>query len=218
MSHDRRWNVIWPLMSLAVVTPVLSLHYVTDDLGVELAELAADGIHDPATMPFSRPWTDVAPPELQRNTLRFYWETRAATRVEHWDIHLAALVDGAVVGMCSVEATGFPATRSAETGSWIGRRHQRRGYGREIRCAALHLIFEGLRGERATTQAWHDNTASLAVTRSLPYVQAGTARAERRGHPDTMLQFAMNRQQWDGLGRDDIGLVGIKAVRTQLGV
>jgi hypothetical protein len=87
-----------------------------------------------------------------------------------------------------------------------------------MRCAALHLIFAGLRGEQATTQAWHDNTASLAVTRSLPYVQTGSSRAERRGRPETMLQFAMNRHQWGGLDRDDIGLVGIEAVRTQLGV
>ena len=54
---------IWPLFDLGVTTPRLSLRYVTDDLGEELAELAAQGIHDPVTMPFSEPWTDVAPPE-----------------------------------------------------------------------------------------------------------------------------------------------------------
>ena len=59
-------STIWPLASLEVRTPSVTLRYVTDDLGFALAELAAQGVHDPATMPFTRPWTDVAAPELQR--------------------------------------------------------------------------------------------------------------------------------------------------------
>ncbi len=50
---------IWPLFDLEVVTPRIVLRYVTDELGATLATLAAKGIHDPATMPFSEPWTDV---------------------------------------------------------------------------------------------------------------------------------------------------------------
>ena len=101
-------QTVWPLAGLEVMTPRLSLRYITDDLGVELALLAAEGIHDPATMPFSTPWTDVPSPELERNTLRFYWRNRADTTVEHWDLNLAVVVDGAAVGMCSVEADAFP--------------------------------------------------------------------------------------------------------------
>nr|MCH9733997.1 GNAT family N-acetyltransferase [Actinomycetes bacterium] len=81
-------QAIWPLTNLEVRTPVLTLRYITDDLGVELARLAGEGIHDPATMPFSTPWTDVSSPELERNTLRFYWRNRAETTVEHWDLNL----------------------------------------------------------------------------------------------------------------------------------
>ena len=87
-------QAVWPLMGLEVVTPMLTLRYITDDLGVELALLAAEGVHDPATMPFSTPWTDVPSPELERNTLRFYWRNRADTTVEHWDLNLAVVVDG----------------------------------------------------------------------------------------------------------------------------
>ena len=46
------------------------------------------------------------------------------------------VVDGVAVGMCSIEADAFPTRRSAETGSWVGRRYQRRGIGREVRHAA----------------------------------------------------------------------------------
>jgi len=67
---------IWPLTGLEVVTPMLTLRYIIDDLGVELALLAAEGVHDPATMPFSTPWTDVPSPELERNTLRLLAKPR----------------------------------------------------------------------------------------------------------------------------------------------
>ena len=93
-------QTVWPLAGLEVMTPRLSLRYITDDLGVELALLAAEGIHDPATMPFSTPWTDVPSPELERNTLRFYWRNRADTTVEHWDLNLAVVVDGAARQHC----------------------------------------------------------------------------------------------------------------------
>ncbi len=39
-------QAIWPLMGLEVVTPTLALRYITDELGVELALLAAEGVHD----------------------------------------------------------------------------------------------------------------------------------------------------------------------------
>src|SRR5690349_8780894 len=166
---------IWPLAGLAVMTPRLRLRYVTDELAAGLAQLAARGVHDPATMPFTTPWTDVASPELEQNTLRYFWRNRAETRPEHWDLNFAADVDGTLVGVCSVSADRFGRHRSAETGSWIGRRYQRTGLGREMRRAALHLIFDGFGAEQATTKAWHDNAASLAVTRSLPYVQNGSS-------------------------------------------
>ena len=38
-------------------------------------------------------------PELERNTLRFYWRNRAETTVEHWDLNLAVVVDGVAVGI-----------------------------------------------------------------------------------------------------------------------
>jgi hypothetical protein len=104
MCCDVAMNAIWPLMGLEVVTPTLRLMYITDDLATRLALLAAAGVHDPATMPFSTPWTDAPSPELERNTLRFYWRNRAETTVDHWDLNLAGVVDDIVVGMCSITA------------------------------------------------------------------------------------------------------------------
>ncbi len=207
---------LWPLADLQVVTPRLVLRYVSDELGEQLAALAAKGIHDPATMPFSEPWTDVPSPQLERNALQFYWRNRAELSPARWNLDLAVLVDADVVGMCSVHAEAFPQNRSLTTGSWLGRAFQGRGLGKEMRQAALHLIFAGFDADLAVTRAWHDNTASLGVTRSLPYIETGTTVETRRDQPDTMVRFEMTSRQWATIRRDDIRLVGIEAVRTQL--
>jgi len=209
-------NPIWPLADLQVVTPRLTLRYVDDDLGVALAELAASGVHDPATMPFSEPWTDAPSPALERNTLRYYWRCRAETSATHWDSCFAAIVDGTVVGMCTVHADDFPTRRVATTGSWLGREHQGRGLGREMRHAGLHLLFAGFGARRAVTRAWHDNAASLGVTRSLTYTEAAVTREMRRDRLDTMIEFTMDAEQWDSVRRSDIRLIGVDAVRAQL--
>ena len=206
----------WPLAELEVITPVLRLCHVTDELADQLARLAAQGIHDPATMPFSVPWTDAVSPELERNTVQYFRQTRAEVSTEHWDVPMAVIVGDAAVGVCVVTADGFPARRTVSTGSWLGRRYQGRGLGREMRTAALQLIFAGFDADLATTRAWHDNAASLGVTRSLPYVQTGSSRQSRRGVFDTMLEFTMTRDQWKTLRREDIQLVGVDAVLDQL--
>lgn len=209
---------LWPLDDLVVSTPRLSLRHLNDELGEQIARLAADGIHDPATMPFSEPWTDVAPPELQWNSLRYFWRCRAETTVESWHLNFAVLESGDPVGVCTVDGKQFPSTRTATTGSWLGRRYQRRGLGREIRLAALHLIFAGFNGERATTRAWHDNIASLGVTRSLPYIEDSATQEQRRGRADTMLSFSMTRTQWKTVRRGDIEISGLAQVRDFLGL
>jgi RimJ/RimL family protein N-acetyltransferase len=208
----------WPLAELEVITPVLWLCHVTDELADELAKLAARGIHDPATMPFTVPWTDAVSPELERNTVQYFRQTRAEVSTEHWDVPMAVIVGGDAVGVCTVTADGFPARRTVSTGSWLGRRYQGRGLGREMRTAALQLIFAGFDAEVARTAAWHDNAASLGLTRSLPYVQTGSSRQSRRGVFDTMLEFTMTRAQWEQLRRRDIELIGVDAVVDQLGL
>jgi hypothetical protein len=107
MSHP-----IWPLFDLRVRTPRLELRYVDDLLGEALATLAADGVHDPATMPFAFPWTDVQPPEQQRCTMQWYWRCRAAFEPTSWNLDLAVLVAGVPVGSASLRGTDFPVLRT----------------------------------------------------------------------------------------------------------
>lgn len=208
----------WPLFDLVVRTPRLTLRVIDDDLAVELAALAARGVHDPATMPFSVPWTDLESPELERGVLRFHWRTRAETVPSSWRIPFATIVDGVVVGSTDLAATDFPALGSFETGSWLGRDHQGQGIGTEMRIATLTVGFDGLGAAEATTGAWSDNAASLGVTRALGYEFAGTRRALRRDEPDELHGYRMTREHFATIRRDDIAIEGIEPVRELLGV
>jgi RimJ/RimL family protein N-acetyltransferase len=197
----------WPLFGLEVRTPRLVLRYPDDALGLELVELAERGVHDPATMPFTIPWTD-DPPSAH---LQHLWRNRAEWTPARWHLQLVACVDGEVVGTQGMTAEHFAARRTVETGSWVGMAHQGRGIGKEMRAAMLHLAFAGLGAETATTAAWHDNAASLAVTRALGYDENGWTTEMRRDQADRQLRFVMERAAWEARRRDDIEVVGLDA-------
>ena len=71
-------NAYWPLFDLVVRTPRVELRYPDDDLLMELAHVAAQGVHDPAIMPFLQPWTRAESPELERSALKHWWGLRAS--------------------------------------------------------------------------------------------------------------------------------------------
>lgn len=208
----------WPLFDLEVRTPRLTMRYVDDELAVELAALAGRGIHDPGFMPFLQAWTRAEPPALQRQALQYWWRCRAELSPISWSLNFAVLVDGEVVGSTGLMATDFPRLRQFETGSWLGRAHQGRGIGKEMRIATLTLGFVGFGGELALTGAWHDNAPSLGVTRSLGYEEQGWRRALRDdSQPDRLLGFAMPRDHFESsVRRDDIELIGVEPVRDLL--
>ncbi|MDQ6747856.1 MAG: GNAT family N-acetyltransferase [Candidatus Dormibacteraeota bacterium] len=201
----------WPLFDLVVRTPRLELRLPRDDELEELARVAAGGVHDPGLMPFDIPWTDARSPELERAALQWWWSQRAAWTREAWTFTGGVFVDGVVVGVQDLGAHSFPALRSVFTGSWLGRAHQGRGLGREMRAAALHLAFAGLGAREARSGAWHDNLASQGVSRALGYVENGTELRLRRGVPEQQLRFLLSRDAWSAHRRDDIELLGLES-------
>jgi RimJ/RimL family protein N-acetyltransferase len=209
----------WPLFDVEVRTPRLTLRYLDDALGAELAALAVGGIHDSSWTPFAVPWTDVPADELGPNCFRFWWKGRAETSMDDWNINLAVIADGEVVGATGLGAVKFPVTRSFETGSWLGREHQGRGLGTELRIATLHLGFVGLDAQVAGTGAFADNAPSLGVTRKLGYEPNGVGHRDRRGESALMLRFRMSREHFDArVRRDDVEIAGDRAAREFLGL
>ena len=211
-------NDHWPLFDLEVHTPRLTLRYLDDALAAELVAVAARGVHDPAVMPFSIPWTDLPSPQMEQEAMRFYARTRADMRPAAWNLQFAVVVDDDVVGACDVMATDFPVLRQFTTGSWLVRDVQGRGLGKEFRMAALTLGFDGLGAQYALTGMWHDNAASKGVTESLGYDFEGRRQALRRGVPDEMLGYRMPRAQWETIRREDITLTGVDTARQFLGL
>ena len=211
-------NDHWPLFDLEVHTPRLTLRYLDDSLAAQLLEVAGRGVHDPAVMPFSVPWTDLPSPQMEQEAMRFYARTRAEVRPAQWNLQFAVVVGGTVVGTSDVMASDFPTLRQFTTGSWLGREFQGQGLGKEMRTAALTLGFDGFGAEFALTGMWHDNAASKGVTESLGYEFEGRRRALRRDAPDELLGYRMARSHWETIRRDDITLVGVDGAREFLGI
>jgi RimJ/RimL family protein N-acetyltransferase len=213
MGHEH-----WPLFELRVQTPRIELRYPDDDDVMALADLAASGIHDPSTMPFLFPWTDVEPPLLQRNAIQHFWRRRAEWDPRQWSLLFATVVDGDLVGVQEINAGDFLVCRTVGTGSWLGRAHQGRGIGREMRAAVLHFAFAGLGAQRAESAAFTDNPASLAVSRALGYREKGLDVVARRDEPATLVRLVVDHADWLPNCRDDIEIVGLRACRPLFGL
>lgn len=212
LDHD------WPLFGLRIETPRVSLRYPTDDELAALNTLAGQGVHDPDVMPFDVPWTD-DPPEIRpRNSLQFYWGLRASWKPTNWHLSFVVEERQVVVGAQGMLGIDFVVRRQVGTGSWVGKAHQGRGIGKEMRAAILHLAFAGLGAERAISAAFENNAASLAVSRALGYVENGDEIGAPRGKPMRQIRLLLTRGSWEKRRRQDIQIHGLEACLPMFGL
>ncbi|MFD8087591.1 GNAT family N-acetyltransferase [Kitasatospora sp. NPDC059722] len=172
----------WPLLGLRLTTPRLELRLPSGEELSELADLAAEGVHDPGRMPFSVPWTDLPPRERARSVVQYHWLRLGNWTPDDWALNLAVFEHGRIVGLQTIAARDFATLREVDTGSWLGLRHQGRGVGTEMRAAVLHLAFAGLEAAEATSGAFADNPSSFRVFRQAR-LRAGRHRAPHRPRP-----------------------------------
>lgn len=171
---------LYPPFGLHVVAGPLELRGLTDELLLEVCDLAERGIHDPDEMPFYFPWSTAPVGELGRNTAAYHWSKRSTFSPQDFCLDLAVLLDGQVIGCQGVAAKHFRVTRTGETGSWLGREFQGRGLGTAMRQVFCALLFDHLGFEEITSAAFLDNPASLGVSRKVGYVETGLTRVKRR--------------------------------------
>ncbi|QIK76976.1 GNAT family N-acetyltransferase [Nocardioides piscis] len=171
---------IFPPLGLRVRSGPLELRGITDDVLAALADLATRGIHPPESMPFYVPWTQAPVDELPLNFVRYHWQTRAGFSPESWDLNLAVLHGGELVGVQGFSTSDYRVTRTGETGSWLGLAHQGKGIGTLMRQTLCAFLFEHLEAEEITSGAFTDNPASLAVSRKVGYRPNGVVRKTRR--------------------------------------
>lgn len=214
-------STLWPLTDLRVVSGDLELRYLDDPLLFELAELASAGVHSPDAMPFAVPWTRGTPQETARSVLTYNWGARSRVTRDAWGIELAVVRDGEALGIQSIMARDFLVTKTLETGSWLGLRHQGAGVGTRMRLMILHLAFEGLGTQVATTSAFADNPSSNGVTRKIGYRENGRDMVSRERQPAVSQRYMLDRAAWEDRPeslRPDVTLHGIEGVRTFLGL
>jgi RimJ/RimL family protein N-acetyltransferase len=203
-------HAFWPLFDLVVRTPRLEIRLPREEEFGALLAVIAGGVHDPATMPFTTPFTDRPSPARERESAQWWWRQRAEWAPEKWNLTGAVFVEGEVVGVQDIYAEHFATLRSVHTGSWLGLAHQGQGLGKEMRQAILHLAFAGLGALEAHSGAFFDNAPSLATSRSVGYQPNGEALAPRRDGAARMINVRIDRATWRERQRDDIELVGLE--------
>jgi RimJ/RimL family protein N-acetyltransferase len=208
----------WPLYGLRLRTPRLELRLPALEELDALAQLAANGVHDPETMPFGVPWTDRPPAERARGVMQYHWRTLAGWTPEDWELQLVVFLDGVVVGTQSISARDFPITRQVITGSWLGLRYHGQGIGTEMRAAAAHLAFAGLDAQSAVSEAMTHNPASAAISRKLGYQANGLDRVRVRDGVGHSQRFALDRERWQQCRTVLVEIEGLRSCLPQFGL
>ncbi|MEU0571534.1 GNAT family N-acetyltransferase [Nonomuraea sp. NPDC005983] len=147
---------------------------------LNLARATAD-IQPPGEPRYQKAYLYEPSPDRERHLLQRHWRALAHWRPTGWDLHLAIRVDGMAVGVQNLWATDFATVRSVETGSWITREQQGKGYGTEARAAVLELAFAYLHAAEAYTSYVEGNVASERVCHKLGYVYNGRRTFSRDG-------------------------------------
>jgi RimJ/RimL family protein N-acetyltransferase len=199
-----------PLHALRLRTPRLELRLPTPEELRELALVAQGGVHPPETMPFRVAWTDSAgEPGFVETFIAFHEEQRASWRPERWHLLLGVWAEGEPAGSQAVQAEDFAVSRTVATGSWLGERFQRRGYGTEMRSAVLELAFAGLGAERARSGAIEGNVASARVSEKLGYEQTGEHLVFPRGEALREFELELTRDRWLRTRRAGVRIEGL---------
>ncbi|GAB2451383.1 GNAT family protein [Nocardia tengchongensis] len=188
-----------------------------EDLGA-LADLAVQGVHDPAVQPFTAAWTDAEPDERAQRVLRWHWRCWADWQVDAWTLNLVVLRDGETVGTQTISATDFAVCSEVNTGSWLGRTHHGQGIGTEMRAAVLELAFAHLGANSAVSGAFEDNLGSHGVSYKLGYEHDGLEVHAVRGKPAVIRRLRLNRARWEAHRSLPVEVTGLEACLPLFGV
>ena len=206
---------IWPTFKIRVTGPRLTLRLPNDTELAQLAELAAQGVHRQDERPFLTPWAEGSPEERAQAVVRGHWSQLSSWSPTNWRLGLAAFdSSGAPLGAFTLRSRDFAVTREVTTASWLGFRHQRKGFGTEARLGLLTLAFEHLGATDATTEVFPDNHSSQGVSRKLGYQPDGISRDVRDGEVVVSDRLRLTVDRWAALERPPITVTGISEARA----
>lgn len=210
-------HLCWPLFDLRLTTHDLMLRQLTEaDLLALSALLPDDAEQDPAATTY-----DGFDATTNRGVVvhQGYWKASGTWRPESWCIHFAAFLEGELIGTQELEADDFLRLRTVDSASFLALHARGRGFGKQMRRAVLTLAFGPLEAEAAITSAWHDNGASLGVSRSLGYRDNGVNLHRRGEDRDVMAHLRLTREEWIASdGASGVGVEGFEPCRPLFGL
>ncbi len=187
----------WPLLDLRLTTGELVLAPLTEaDLDEVVRVLPPDLEQNPGAPRFG------LAEDAQRGVVvhQEYWRSYGTWTTQAWRFHLGVRRDGELIGLQELEGNDFPTLRTVDTSSWLVTGARGHGLGKAMRRAVLALAFDHLGAEAAITSAWHDNVASLGVSRALGYRDNGVSSMARDDGVDTLVHLRMTRADWQAAG------------------
>jgi RimJ/RimL family protein N-acetyltransferase len=183
---------VLPALGLRITAGPIELRGITDDLIGRLGDLAAKGTRAPDAPPFTTtPWTLAPPEEVPLMLARAIWARRADFTPGKWTASLAAFADGQLAGFVSLMTRDYLVTRTAATASWLGVEFQGRGIGTATRRVLCAFAFDHLDAEYLRSQAYADNSASLAASRKLGFTELARETVARLGEPVTSVELLL---------------------------
>ena len=195
-------SAYWPLFGLRITTADLLLRPMREaDLGPVSDLLPEDLELDPAATRYP-----IGDKHRSRGivTHQGYWKSFGTWRPSAWRLGFVVLAGDEIVGFQELEGNDFPLLRTVDTSSFLIPQVRGHGFGKQMRRAVLALAFGPMEAAAAITSAWHDNHASLGVSRALGYRPNGESLQAREERADVMVHLRLTRSDWlaGDLGRD----------------
>jgi RimJ/RimL family protein N-acetyltransferase len=207
----------WPLFDLRLASPDLTLRPMAEaDLAAVAGLLPDDLEQDPAATTFA-----IGDERISRGIVscQHYWKAYGLWHPGAWRLNFVVSAAGHIIGVQELEGNDFPVLRTIDTSSFLVPPARGRGYGKQMRGAALALAFGPLQARAAITSAWHDNHASLGVSRALGYQPNGESLHAHGERVDVMVHMRLQRADW--LARGSAGrfqISGFEACRPLFGL
>jgi RimJ/RimL family protein N-acetyltransferase len=206
----------WPVFDIRLGTADLDLRPMTESDQSALAELLPDDVElDPSATTY--PGQD---PRTSRGTVlqQSYWKNYGTWSADAWRLNFVVFRRGELIGAQELEGNDFARLRTLDSSSFLAESARGLGLGKQMRRAVLALGFGPLEAEAAVTEAWHDNHASLGVSRALGYRPNGESFHRRGDGTDTMVHLRLTRADWLAGGHaDGVEISGTEAARAFFG-
>ena len=205
---------LWPTYALRINTPRLTLRLPDAEELAALAQVAADGVHEPGERPFLTPWTEGTPEDRARIVLQGHWDDLASWTPTDWTLGLGVFgSDTQPIGMVSLRGRDFRVVRGVSTTSWLGLPHHHQGLGTEARAGLLTLAFDHLGATDATTEVFQDNDASQGVSRKLGYRHDGISKDARGDEALVSDRLRLTAERWAETSHPSVTVEGLEAAR-----